>query len=207
MLDLQSYVRESSNDLKLKDFRKVIKDQQLEAHSKRGAWRTWPKFNLDNFIEQEGLRKSERPLCIGYYSPRQDWDEPQDLPESKLSGVIKCFPRCTAQDMAFHSSTSSQLQFNRDFGVWEPPSYAPEVTPDLVFIPCFASDMQGRRLGRGGGFYDKFLTRNPNIAHIGILHSDYVFDHLPERFFHSGDQRISTLLTNSNFFFNLKEQL
>ncbi len=58
-----------------------------------------------------------------------------------------------------------------------------EVAPqdlDLIIVPGRAFDLSGRRLGRGRGFYDRFLSSLPEgVPVIGICYSCQVFDSIP----------------------------
>ena len=45
------------------------------------------------------------------------------------------------------------------FGVLHPGPEAPEAEPRMLIVPLLAFDRRGYRLGYGGGFYDRTLTR------------------------------------------------
>ncbi len=45
-----------------------------------------------------------------------------------------------------------------NFGVEVPPADAPEMVPEVLFVPLLAFTASGHRLGYGGGFYDRTLA-------------------------------------------------
>jgi|GEM_PF-735329 len=49
---------------------------------------------------------------------------------------------------------------------------------DLIIVPALAFDKENNRLGRGKGFYDRFLAKT-NAYKVGISYSIYVVDNLP----------------------------
>lgn len=48
---------------------------------------------------------------------------------------------------------------------------------DLVLVPALAVDRRGRRLGRGGGSYDRALARvRASVLVLAVVHDDELFD-------------------------------
>ena len=48
----------------------------------------------------------------------------------------------------------------------------------LVLMPGLAFDEAGHRIGYGGGFYDKFLTAEPNHPTLALCYDFQMFAHL-----------------------------
>ena len=47
---------------------------------------------------------------------------------------------------------------------------------DIVLVPVVAFSRDGNRLGYGGGFYDKWFSKNPGTIKIGLAYSFQQFD-------------------------------
>ncbi len=79
------------------------------------------------------------------------------------SGKKLCVPRITGDGMmeAVEIKKLSELESGK-FGILEPISSCPSVKKeqiDLMLLPCLAADENGGRLGKGGGFYDRFCEK------------------------------------------------
>ena len=71
------------------------------------------------------------------------------------------FPRIENNTMTFHNSDFSSL-VSEKFGIKSPPKSAEKFSfdqPAFCLVPGLAADTKGNRLGRGGGFYDRFLEQ------------------------------------------------
>ena len=51
---------------------------------------------------------------------------------------------------------------------------------DVIVIPVVGFNRDGFRLGRGGGWYDRFLASQPSALKIGVGHESSLVDFTPE---------------------------
>lgn len=45
------------------------------------------------------------------------------------------------------------------------------LVPDVVLVPCVGFTREGYRLGYGGGYFDRWLSRHPGVTAIGVAWS------------------------------------
>ncbi|MDF1586716.1 5-formyltetrahydrofolate cyclo-ligase [Marinimicrococcus flavescens] len=84
------------------------------------------------------------------------------------------------------------------FGVLEPLESAPVEEPRVVVVPLLGFDEEGRRLGYGGGFYDRTLERLRDMGLRPVV-VGYAFElqAVPEVPVDDHDQRLDYLVTES----------
>jgi len=112
-------------------------------------------------------------------------------------GKHLCVPRVTDEPCVMEAVPVSGLEEIDDmrigpFGIPSPTlkkAFPPEEI-DLALIPGLAFDMRGRRVGRGGGYYDRFLAGCPAYR-IGLCFPAQVRDDLPSA--KPWDQRMDAL--------------
>ncbi len=104
-----------------------------------------------------------------YCSTEEEVGTLQLLEDALCAGKRVCVPLCTAVRGVMEAraiGALSELSPGR-FGIPEPSASAPAIPPEeieLCIAPCLAADLSGRRLGYGGGYYDRFLAQTPAEA-------------------------------------------
>jgi 5-formyltetrahydrofolate cyclo-ligase len=78
------------------------------------------------------------------------------------------------------------------FGTWRPRGEVAE--PDVLFVPLLAFDRAGRRLGYGGGYYDRTLAGLPGTWAIGCAYAAQEMDEVPVA---DHDARLHAVATES----------
>lgn len=74
---------------------------------------------------------------------------------------------------------------SRPWDAWGVPGHASRsdatVLPTVaaVVVPALAVDRHGRRLGQGGGYYDRFLPTQPQARTVALVWSGEVLDEVP----------------------------
>lgn len=101
-----------------------------------------------------------------------------------LSDLPIALPRCLSDGkMEYHSISGNWREHvrKRDYGVFEPKDgeVVEPTETSVILVPGIAFTKEGYRLGRGKGFYDRYLERYPKAVTIGVCRSYQLLDALP----------------------------
>ena len=92
-------------------------------------------------------------------------------------------PRVLSSDkMAAFEVHDFDVLVRSRYGIFEPANGARIVTPaeiDLAIIPCLSCDLFGHRLGRGAGYYDRYLTDTRTYPVAVILYECFLSPLIP----------------------------
>jgi len=155
-----------------KVLRQQIKDQWNAVNDEQRA--TWAK---KAFLALSQLPEFQSTTVIYAYAP-DNFEIPfmQQLCKEHQEKTW-CFPRIAEGQMSFYTANHEDLKPGY-LDLLEPPTETVAPAPDLILVPAVAASPDGQRLGRGGGFYDRFLAEK-NASTITILPEFAVLREIP----------------------------
>lgn len=101
--------------------------------------------------------------------------------EALAQGKKVAAPRVEGREMRFYRITSREDLEPGYFGIREPRQGLPEAEAGqtLMIMPGVAFDRQRRRIGYGGGFYDRYLAGHPGIRTAALAFEFQMFSQVP----------------------------
>ena len=124
---------------------------------------------------------SSKPTCVGLYSAiehEHEVDLTSIFAKCQELKIATAYPRITGDVITFHKVDSLDMLSEKSFGIFEPSQTAPLVVPDLLVVPGLAFTKSGKRLGRGKGHYDRYLSQHP-VRTVSLVLSWALLDDLP----------------------------
>ena len=88
-------------------------------------------------------------------------------------------PTVVGDDIIPVELTAGSGMVEGDFHILEPENNPYNGPLDLIVVPGMAFDRRGHRLGRGKGYYDRFLIKYPEVKTIGICFDFQLLDEVP----------------------------
>lgn len=153
-----------------------------------------------NLPSLAGLR-GDLPLLAFFPLTREEPDLRPWLAAELARGRVLGLPKIKGDFFLPRQVFSLETLARSDFGTLEPADDAPFLaieTLGAVLVPGLGFQVRnGLRLGRGGGFYDRFLAQlAPGCLRVGIGFDSQLLDHLPHE---AHDQRVDGVITESGW--------
>lgn len=137
-------------------------------------------YNIQqNILNTEEIKNANTVFC---FVSMKDEIETRPVIEALLKagkrvGVPKCIKGNNLRVYEIKSFSDLKKGF---FGIEEPLETCIEIFPeqiDAAIIPCTSCDKNGNRLGKGGGYYDRYLS-DTKFHKIVICRSNLMFDEI-----------------------------
>lgn len=129
----------------------------------------------EKFLNSEAYRNAK--AIYGYLPYNQEVRTVSMLQHALDDGKRVAVPKVYGDEMRFIWMTDLSQVAKGYAGIPEPVADAPVADDShaLVLMPGLAFDREGHRIGYGGGFYDKFLTEEPEHPTLALCYDFQVF--------------------------------
>ena len=152
-------------------------------------------FNIDAFNQLTEQIKFNAVDCIGSFMSIRSEISTKQLNKTILEMKKKlAFPTIekNLETLTFKTTNSLKSFKMGKFNIPEPTNNNNEIIPQLFFVPCLGFDLEGFRIGYGGGFYDKTFSKlkqlNLVFYTVGFAYDDQKQNKLPvEKFYYKLD--------------------
>jgi 5-formyltetrahydrofolate cyclo-ligase len=181
-------------------------NQNQRISMKKAALAVPPDISLKNSIEicerMSGLRAWARSRALLCYMPVKAEPDCRSLIKKAWSADKQVIlPACRPdRGLDLYAITHFNQTAPGHFGLREPlpglcgPSVPPDIL-DLVIVPGVAFDPAGQRLGRGEGYFDRFLSQlRPDIPIVALAFDFQILKVLPHE---PHDQPVHQIVTET----------
>lgn len=130
------------------------------------------------FLASEAYQQAR--TIYGYLPYNQEVRTVPMLERALKDGKRVAVPKVYGDEMRFIYMDDLSAVEKGYAGIPEPIADGPvaDDTTALVLMPGLAFDPQGHRIGYGGGFYDKFLEKEPGHPTLALCYGFQMLDHL-----------------------------
>lgn len=153
----------------VREKKRAMTPQEIEKRS---------QLLLQQFVQTEAYQIAT--AIYGYLPYNQEVRTVPILQRAIADGKKVAVPKVYGEEMRFLYLEDLTQVAAGYAGIPEPIADDPiaEDKTALVLMPGLAFDMEGHRIGYGGGFYDKFLSNEPEHPTVALCYDFQVFPKL-----------------------------
>lgn len=180
--------------IKIRKMKKAIKVKhkiRKEIKNKFKAYSTLEKIKKsaiikDKLFNEEEFKKAK--VVMFYVSLKDEVDTYRMIDEALKAGKRVCVPVILKEEkrlIAGEIHNRLEDLESQHFGIYQPKQDRVKEVPlddiDLVVVPGVAFDKNNIRLGRGHGYYDRFLPGLPSATKaLGLAFDFQIVENLPQ---------------------------
>ena len=150
---------------------------------------------------------SHSDTLLAYFPIRNEIDVLPLVEKAFAMGKRVAFPKCERDGkMDFYYVNSISDLEDGAYGIKEPKETCELFSGSgkaLCILPALSFDKNGYRLGYGGGYYDRFLSRF-DLTSVGLVYEEFFFDELPRN---EHDKKASILIKEGGVILSENEQI
>ena len=152
---------------------------------------------MAGFILSSPKYKNTRTL-FAYIDAKNEISTEELLADAWKQGKTVAVPRVNGNSMEFYVIRSREDLEPGGFGILEPKADCPQADDEtgLLLAPGVAFDYGGRRVGYGGGYYDRYLAAHPDHPVWGIAYECQLFEEVPAE---ETDRPMDQIVTEKGF--------
>ena len=160
-----------------KELRRSIRDRKRAMTEEEIVSRSEALGRL--FIASEAYKNAK--TIYGYLPYNQEVRTVPMLEQAMKDGKRVAVPKCYGEEMRFIYMDDLSKVEKGYANIPEPIADEPVADDQtaLVLMPGMAFTKDGKRMGYGGGFYDKFLAAEPNHPTVALCYDFQMVEDLP----------------------------
>lgn len=182
-----------------KQFRKeMLGRRDLLSSEKRNVWDEERNRLIQGMKEYEGAK-----LLLFYVSYRSEADTRYLLRQALKAGRDIAVPKVEGTELLFYRIIDMTQLVSGYRGILEPDVGRAKLISEaelqeyvagqaILFVPGCAFDRRGGRMGYGGGFYDRFISRYPNLLKVAFSYEEQIVERVPAQ---EHDRRVDLIIT------------
>lgn len=158
------------------ELRKAIREKKRAMSAEQIQEKS--RVLTEKFLSSDAYRAAK--TIYGYLPYNQEVRTVALLEQALRDGKRVAVPKCYGDEMRFIYMTDLTAVEKGYAGIPEPIADEPVADDEtaLVLMPGMAFDEAGHRIGYGGGFYDKFLAKEPDHPTLALCYDFQVLPHL-----------------------------
>lgn len=168
------------------EIRNIMKTRRLNLSEEE-------RFNKSKIICDKFYSKYyEKSVFLMYYPVNYEVDTELLIERLYNEGKSVYLPCVIDKVMVFKLYEGRSKLVKGKFGVYEPAGKVLDTAGDVICMPGVAFDEECNRIGYGGGFYDRYLSKDNIIRRVALAYEFQIIDFIETESF---DEPVNEIFT------------